>query len=110
VARQTRSQRRARRQQQAESAGVAQRARTRQAQVRPQEVVKTQTGSRQTPVGGVRRFLGECWGELKKVDWPGQAQVIQGTAVVLIACVIVGTYIWGVDAIFRRLVQDVFLR
>jgi preprotein translocase SecE subunit len=36
--------------------------------------------------------------------------VIQGTLVVLIACVIVGTYIWVADLVFRNLVQDVFLR
>ena len=54
-------------------------------------------------------FIRESWAELKKVDWPGQNQVIQGTAVVLIACVIVGTYLWLADLAFKRLVQNVFL-
>jgi preprotein translocase subunit SecE len=36
--------------------------------------------------------------------------VVQGTLVVLIACVIVGTYIWIADVAFKNLVQDVFLR
>ena len=34
-------------------------------------------------------FIAESWAELKKVEWPGQNQVIQGTVVVLVACVVV---------------------
>ena len=113
MARQTRAQRRARRQEQAETAGggVAQRARARQAQVRATQPVKAQTGTRRPRVdSGARRFLAESWGELKKVEWPRQSQVVQGTVVVLIACVIVGVYLWGADVAFKRLVQDVLLR
>jgi preprotein translocase SecE subunit len=55
------------------------------------------------------RFLHESAAELKKVEWPGQQQLIQGVAVVLIACVIVGTYLWLADLAFKRLVQNVFL-
>jgi preprotein translocase subunit SecE len=54
-------------------------------------------------------FIRESWEELHKVEWPTQSQVVQGTVVVLVACVIVGIYLWGADQIFRRLVQQVFL-
>ena len=54
-------------------------------------------------------FIRESWGELQKVEWPTQPQLIQGTVVVLVACVIVGVYLWGCDQAFRRLVQQVFL-
>jgi preprotein translocase subunit SecE len=54
-------------------------------------------------------FIRESWEELHKVEWPTQSQVIQGTVVVLVACIIVGFYLWGADQIFRRLVQQVFL-
>ena len=112
MARQTRAQRRARRAQETETTGgVTQRARTRQAQIRPsQQAVKSQTGGRSVPGSGGKRFVSESIGELKKVEWPNQAQVIQGVAVVLIACVIVGFYLWVADQAFRHLVQDVFLR
>jgi preprotein translocase SecE subunit len=56
------------------------------------------------------RFLHESWAELKKVEWPTQNQVIQGTAVVLIACVIVGVYLYVNDEIWKQVVQKVFLR
>jgi preprotein translocase subunit SecE len=122
VARQTRSQRRARREAQEQSkaaaaqpsgaaaakpsgAGVAQRSRSRQAQVRPsQQPQKSQSGS-QRPRGGARGFIAESWAELKKVEWPGQSQVIQATVVVLIACIVVGAFLWVCDQIWKPVVQ-----
>ena len=106
----TRSQRRARRQAQAASAGQAG-ATSRAAQVRPAAApAKTQTGSRKREDRGSKRFVAESWGELRKVEWPTQSHVMQGTLVVIIACIIVGTYIWMADIVFRNLVQDIFLR
>jgi preprotein translocase subunit SecE len=58
--------------------------------------------------GGVRSFISESWGELKKVEWPTQNQLIQGVAVVLIACLIVGVFLYGCDIVFKHLVQKVF--
>jgi preprotein translocase subunit SecE len=112
MARLTRSQRRARRQAQAASAAQQQQssATARAAQIRPQAAVKTQTGRRPKEQRGTRRFIGESWGELKKVDWPSQSHVIQGTVVVLIACAIVGTYIWIADLVSKNVVQDLILR
>ena len=106
----TRSQRRARRQAQAASAQQSG-ATARAAQVRPQAVsTKTQTGARRREDRGATRFIGESWGELRKVEWPTQSHLIQGTVVVLVACFIVGTYIWLADIVFKNLVQDIFLR
>jgi preprotein translocase subunit SecE len=118
VARSTRQQRRRNRQQKQQTqpqadgqqqASVSQRARSRQAQVRPAaQPPKTQTGRRGAG-GGSRRFIAECWAELKKVDWPGQRQVLTGTVVVIIACAIVGTYLWVADLIFQPLVERLLL-
>jgi preprotein translocase SecE subunit len=54
-------------------------------------------------------FLAESWGELKKVEWPGQNQVIQGTIVVLVACAVVGVFLYVNDAVWKQVVQKVFL-
>ena len=54
-------------------------------------------------------FIRESIGELKKVEWPNRAQVIQGTIVVIIACAIVGAYLWGADQILKQFVRDVLL-
>jgi preprotein translocase subunit SecE len=59
--------------------------------------------------GGLFGFIGESAAELKKVEWPGQNQVIQGTVVVLVACIIVGTYLWLNDEIWQQIVKKVLI-
>jgi preprotein translocase SecE subunit len=114
VARQTRQQRRARREQgeagkpkpAAEQPKAAPRARSRQQQVRPAaQPPKQQTGRREPRQRG--RFVRESWAELKKVEWPGRSQVLQATVVVIIACAIVGAYLYVADFVFRNLVERI---
>ena len=57
------------------------------------------------PITKFFRFVRESVHELKKVEWPGQNQVIQGTIVVLVACAIVGTYLWINDQIWQQVVK-----
>jgi preprotein translocase subunit SecE len=118
VARSTRQKRRAKRRERNKqdgaaaesSSGLASRARARQAQTRPAaQAPKPQTGARRVPGGGFRRFVGESWAELKKVEWPGQSQVFQGTVVVIIACAIVGAYLWLADLAFKPFVRDLLI-
>jgi preprotein translocase subunit SecE len=105
MARTPRSQRRARRAQQAESK-VAQRARSRQQQVRPAaQPQKQQTGRQEPRQRG--RFARESYGELRKVEWPGRSQVIQGTVVVIIACAIVGAYLYAADFVLKNVVEQI---
>jgi preprotein translocase subunit SecE len=114
MARQTRSERRARRAAQAESRAALERTPQRQQQQQPQQLrpapepAKSADG-RHVPGQGGKRFISESWAELKKVDWPGQQQLIQGTAVVLIACLITGVYLFLADQVFKRFVQHVLL-
>jgi preprotein translocase SecE subunit len=111
VARQTRSERRARRAAQAESRAALERSPQRQPQqqqARPAPA-PAQADGRHVPGEGGKRFISESWAELKKVDWPGQHQLVQGTAVVIIACLVTGVYLFLADEVFRRLVQRILL-
>ena len=111
MARQTRSERRARRAAQAESQAALERTPRARPQLRPAvEPARAAEGGRKLPGSGFRNFVNESWGELKKVEWPGQSQVIQGTVVVLIACLIVGVYLYANDQLWKEVVQKVFLR
>jgi preprotein translocase subunit SecE len=110
MARETRRQRRDQR----KSSGAApkpaaQRPTTRsQPQVRPgMQPSSTQTGRREPRQRG--RFVKESWAELNKVEWPSRSQVVQGTIVVIIACVIVGTYLYAADQVFKPFVRTVLL-
>jgi preprotein translocase SecE subunit len=55
-------------------------------------------------------FFQEAIAELKKVEWPGQQAVVSGTAVVLVACVIVGVYLYLNDEVWKYVVQHLILR
>jgi preprotein translocase subunit SecE len=67
----------------------------------------TEASSRGFP--GVR-FFQEAVAELKKVEWPTQQKVVSGTAVVIVACLLVGVYLYANDRIWSYLVQHVLLR
>jgi preprotein translocase SecE subunit len=109
VARQTRSERRARRAAQAESRAALERAPQRQPQQARPAAAPAEADGRHVPGEGGKRFISESWAELKKVDWPGQHQLVQGTVVVLIACLVTGVYLFLADEVFRRFVQHVLL-
>ena len=68
------------------------------------------TERRGGPIFGTAGFIGESWAELKKVDWPKRPQVVQGTVVVLVACLIIGLYLYGADRAIQPFVRDVLLR
>jgi preprotein translocase subunit SecE len=105
VARETRAQRRAAR---AEQAGAPPR--------RPAKPTADGEGDRRgrrpdaqpsQPRRGRLSFFGESWAELQKVEWPGQTQVIQATVVVLIACIVVGVYLYANDVLWKHVVQRI---
>jgi preprotein translocase SecE subunit len=103
VARETRRQRRAAR---AAADGAATGRRSRAQQVRPAaQPVKQQTGRKVEQQRG--QFVRESAAELRKVDWPSRRQTFQGVVVVIIACAIVGAYLYGLDQIFRPLVDRI---
>jgi preprotein translocase SecE subunit len=68
------------------------------------------TRERRIPLSGTAHFLQESYGELRKVEWPSQKAVVSGTAVVMIACLIVGTYLWLNDRLWQYVVHHLLLR
>ncbi len=108
MARPTRQQRRARRAERSESSLAEQTRASRQSStLRAQKPEIAQKGERRR--FGFIHFIGESVAELKKVEWPGRQQLIQGTVVVIIACAIVGGYLAIADIAFKHLVQNVLL-
>ena len=113
MARQTRAQRRARRSQMNPAGEAALPGGppappprpTARAEARPEPAREP----RAARTGGVRGFIGESIAELKKVEWPTQNQLIQGVVVVLIACLIVGFFLYLCDYVFKHFVQQVLL-
>jgi len=112
VAKETRTQRRARREARETSRGGA----TPSAGSAPSVPTSSAPVARPTAEehrhGGPRvvRFVRESAAELKKVEWPTQPQVVTGTTVVLIACIIVGAFLYLNDEVWKRVVEHIVLR
>ncbi|MCI0410421.1 MAG: preprotein translocase subunit SecE [Acidobacteria bacterium] len=58
----------------------------------------------------LRSFLAEVRAELKKVTWPGRKEVYSTTIVVMATTVFFGFYLWGLDLVFSRVLQQVLQR
>jgi preprotein translocase subunit SecE len=72
---------------------------------------RSQPAQRSTQPEEKRRsnFISESYAELKKVEWPGQNQVIQGTVVVLVACFVVGLFLYVNDTVWKHVVSKFLL-
>jgi preprotein translocase SecE subunit len=90
-------------------AGAAERARQRRREIKPVGQPKSQAGARRERRGGFRAFTGESVAELKKVEWPGQRQLLSAPIVVIIAVAVVGAYLYAADAVLSRFVRDLLL-
>ena len=111
MARQTRQQRRARRAQSqpALAGGPPVRPPARPTSNGGEEPARRQprpeAEERRVPGSGPVHFVQEAWAELKKVEWPSQKQVITGTTVVLIACIVVGAFLYVNDIAWKHVVH-----
>ena len=47
-----------------------------------------------------QKWFRELKGEIKKIVWPTKEQTVNNTAVVLGCCLVLGAFIWILDAIF----------
>ena len=115
MARQTRQQRRARRSQSqpALAGGPPVRPPRPTADEAPEPARRPPTPEaeeRRAPGTGIVHFVQEALAELKKVEWPTQQALVSGTAVVMVACLIVGFYLWLNDELWKYVVQHVLLR
>lgn len=56
-------------------------------------------------MNSVVRYFREARGELSRVSWPTRAQVLEGTQVVLVFIVVLTLIIFGLDTVFRQLLN-----
>ena len=77
-------------------------------QPRPEPAAESPSDAGRSGFPGLR-FIQEAIAELKKVEWPTQQKVVSGTAVVIVACFIVGVYLYANDRVWAYFVQHVLL-
>jgi preprotein translocase subunit SecE len=59
------------------------------------------------PITRIQSFMNEVAVELKKSAWPTKQELIDSTIVVIVAVVLLGLYVAGVDAVFIHLLKVV---
>jgi preprotein translocase subunit SecE len=52
-----------------------------------------------------KKWCRELQGETKKIVWPTRERTLNNTLVVLAVCLVVGVFIWVLDAIFNFGIQ-----
>ena len=57
--------------------------------------------------GRIKAYLIEIKGELKKVTWPVKADIQKTSIAVVVSSLIFGVYLYGVDAFFGVIIQNV---
>ena len=55
----------------------------------------------------ISEYLTEVKGELKKVTWPSKNDLIRTTVAVLVSSFIFGVFLFIVDMIFSRIINDI---
>ncbi len=56
-------------------------------------------------MSSVIRYFQEARAELSRVSWPTRTQVLEGTQVVLVFIVVLTLAIFGIDTVFRQLLN-----
>lgn len=62
-------------------------------------------GSEKRRRGRVMSFFASCVAELKRVQWPDRATLVQASIVTIVFIAIVGAYLGGLDLVFNEIVQ-----
>lgn len=56
----------------------------------------------------MKQFVIETWAELKKTTWPGKQEVYGTTVVVVVTVLICAVYLWVVDLILNKGMNEIF--
>ena len=78
-----------------------------QEQRRP-DARRPQPGQAQREKSGPREYFSEVKGEMRKVAWPTEKEVVNSTIIVLIAVIVMGTLIFGMDYVSSKFVLFLF--
>ena len=70
---------------------------------------KRERAARRNPFARIALFIRQVFGELRKVVTPTRRELISFTVVVLVFVIIMMALVWGLDQIFRPLVDRVLL-
>lgn len=68
-------------------------------ETKSKENVEKKAKPRSKRTEGLKRFAVETRAEFKKIVWPTPKETFNQTVVVLLAIIIIGAFIWGLDSL-----------
>jgi len=54
------------------------------------------------------KFFEDVVKEMKKVTWPTKAELIESTKVVIVVCIILAGFTYGIDMIINQVIKGIF--
>lgn len=64
---------------------------------------------KQSLFGRIAKYFKEVKSEIKKVIWPTKKQVVNNTAIVILAIAVIGAIIWILDIVFKWVLSFVII-
>lgn len=54
------------------------------------------------------KFFEDVVKEMKKVTWPTKAELMESTKVVIVVCIILAGFTYGIDMIINQVIKGIF--
>ena len=54
------------------------------------------------------KFFEDVVKEMKKVTWPTKAELIESTKVVIVVCIILAGFTYGIDMLISQVISGIF--
>jgi preprotein translocase subunit SecE len=54
------------------------------------------------------KFFEDVVKEMKKVTWPTKAELLESTKVVIVVCIILAGFTYGIDMIINQVIKGIF--
>ena len=54
------------------------------------------------------KFFEDVVKEMKKVTWPTKAELVESTKIVIVACIILAVFTYGIDMLISLVISGIF--
>ncbi len=54
------------------------------------------------------KFFEDVVNEMKKVTWPTKAELVESTKIVIVACIILAGFTYGIDMLISLVISGIF--
>ena len=56
----------------------------------------------------IKKFFEDVVKEMKKVSWPTKAELVESTKIVVVVCIMLAGFAYGIDMIISQVITGIF--